>query len=109
MATVFAEITFLSAAEGGRNSPPSQPTGEPGHGGYMPHAVVDGSVAGSHNEYLGVKFLHGPTPEIGRPGIFELELMYSAVDYSGLIPGVTIAIREGNKIVARGRIISRQE
>lgn len=67
--------------------------------GYMAHLVVkDGS------EYLGVKFVDGE-PVFGKPGIFRLFLMYEGVDYSPLIPGVEITVREGAKIVAHGRVL----
>lgn len=102
MASVIAELTFLSTAEGGRQSPP-HPIG------YMPHLVVDGSVATDGSEYLGVKFIDGPKPVFGEAGIFELELGYldRGLDYSVLVPGVTVTVREGGRVVARGRILSR--
>jgi hypothetical protein len=73
------------------------------HVGYMPHLVVDGN-----SEYLGVRFVGGPTPACSEPAIFELELMYAGVDYSPLVPGAAVTVREGGRVVARGRVLKRE-
>jgi hypothetical protein len=78
------------------------PWGDPGYRGYMPHLVVDGGT-----EYLGVKFVGGPMPVFGEPAIFELFLMYPAADYSPLVPGVAVTVREGGCVVAQGRVLER--
>jgi hypothetical protein len=102
MPRIIAELTFLTPADGGRrNQPPQPPWGADGCW-YMPHAVVD-----RQSEYLGVRFVGGPAIESGEPGRFELALMYPQVDYSALQPGVAITIREGGRIVARGRVLER--
>ena len=100
---IIAELTFLSRAEGGRKNPPN-PNWVPERDlGYMPHVVVEGS-----NEYLGVRFLSGPKPVLfGEAARFEMLLMYPGVDYSALVPGAMVTVREGKRIVARGRILSR--
>jgi hypothetical protein len=33
--------------------------------------------------------------------------MYPGVDYSLLVPGVAVTVREGGRIVARGRVLER--
>jgi hypothetical protein len=69
----------------------------------MPHAVVEGQ-----SEYLGVRFIGGPAVAAGELGQFELALMYHPqVDYAALQPSVAIAIREGGRVVARGRVLQR--
>lgn len=99
---VTAELTFLPRAEGGRNRPPMPPWSAAGYGGYMPHLVVEGG-----NEYLGVRFEGGPQPVFGEPAVFELVLLYTGVDYSPLVPGVAVTVREGGRVVARGRVLER--
>ena len=100
---VIAELTFLTATEGGRMGPPPQPPWENGRW-YSPHAVVEGQ-----SEYLGVCFIGGPAISAGELGRFELALMYEQVDYSALQPGEVITIREGGRVVARGRVLERIE
>jgi hypothetical protein len=68
----------------------------------MPHVLVEGE-----SEYLGVRFVGGPAVAAGTMGRFELALLHPNVDYSALQPGVAITIREGGRIVARGRILER--
>ena len=85
-----AELTFLA---GGRSSLPKLD-------GYMPHLVLDGG-----SDYLGVRFVEGPQPIFDTPIVSEFELMYQGVDYAPLIPGVSFTVREGARIVARGRVL----
>lgn len=92
---VEAEVTFLSTEQGGRRSLPAA------WGNYMPHLVVD------DGEYLGVRFVSGPIPSPGVPGLFVLELMYHpAVCYEQLQPGVSFTVREGGKVVGVGRALA---
>jgi hypothetical protein len=37
-----------------------------------------------------------------------LSLMYPGVDYSPLVPGAAITVREGKAVVARGRVVERE-
>ncbi len=99
---VKAELTFLPKSEGGRSYPPLPPWSVNGYGGYMPHLVVEGGT-----EYLGVRFVDGPQPVFGEPAVFELVLMYPGVDYSPLVPGAVVTVREGGSVVARGRVLQR--
>jgi hypothetical protein len=99
---VVAELTFLPRSEGGRDHPPTPPWSKAGYSGYLPHLVVEGGT-----EYLGVRFVGGPQPVFGEPAVFELALMYPGVDYSALAPGVAITVREGGRVVARGRVLER--
>lgn len=99
---VTAELTFLPKSEGGRNNPPMPPWSAAGYGGYMPHLVAEGGT-----EDLGVRFVGGPQPVCGEPAVFELVLMYPGVDYSPLVPSVAFTVREGGKVVARGRVLER--
>ncbi len=94
--SILAEVTFLSASEGGRLSIP-----EPPWGAYMPHLVIEGGI-----EYLGVRFVEGPRVAAGEAARFRLVLMYHPrVDYSALTSGTPFTVREGAKTVARGRVL----
>jgi len=101
---VIAELTFLSRSEGGRRIPPD-PNSPPEKGiGYLPHIVVDGTT-----DYLGVRFERGPEKIVcGEKAVFELALFYPAVDYSALVPGARITVREGHRVVARGCVLERR-
>jgi hypothetical protein len=99
---IIAELIFLTTAEGGRGNPPPQPPWGANDCWYMPHAVAEG-----HADYLGVRFVDGPAIAAGELGRFKLALMYQQVDYSALQPDVAITIREGGRIVARGRVLER--
>ncbi|ADB16100.1 hypothetical protein Psta_1425 [Pirellula staleyi DSM 6068] len=98
---VRAELTFLSTADGGRAMLPGPPWGGHGKNSYMPHLVVEGDPT-----YLGVCFVDGPQPIAGEAACFDLELMYPKIDYSKLIPGAAITVREGGKTVAAGKIVA---
>lgn len=100
---VTAELTFLPPSDVGRNVLPRLPWLVAGHSGYMPHLVVEGGTA-----YLGVRFVGGPQPVFGEPGVFELVLPCSGVDYSPLAPGVAVSVHEGGRVVARGRVLERK-
>jgi hypothetical protein len=96
------DLTFLTRAEGGRRGPVEFGTDVPK---YVPHLVVtDGGR--DVGDYLGVRFLDGPAEYVaGVPGRFVCELAHHPhVDYSGLRPGTTIAVREGPNTVAYGTV-----
>ncbi len=99
---VTAELTFLPRSKGGRNNLPMPPWSAAGGAGYMPHLVVEGGA-----EYLGVRIVGGPQPVFDEPAVFELILMCPGVDYSPLVTGVAVTVREGSRVVARGRILGR--
>jgi translation elongation factor EF-Tu-like GTPase len=96
---VEAEMMFLTEAEGGRQQPPvfTQPMM------YRPHVVV------GDGEYLGTIFLS--TPESVQPAcpfVATFGLLYHPqIDYSALVPGVKFSVREGARVVGRGRVIKR--
>ena len=93
---IIAEVTFLSAEAGGRRSLPMPPWGS-----YMPHAVVN-----EEGEYLGIRFLDGPVPQVGVAGEYRLALgYYPTVDYTALQPGICFTLREGARVVATGRVL----
>src|ERR1043165_9029001 len=101
---ITAEITFLPASEGGRETLPNDFSG----GRYRPHVVVGdpnqrkavlvNNVA--QEKYLGVAFVGGPSNVIaGEPFVAELALMYwQYVSYDSLVPGATFTLREGPHI-----------
>jgi hypothetical protein len=92
-----AEITFLAVKNGGRRLLPAPPWAYPS---YMPHLTV------GDGEHLGVRFVDGPAPSPGVPARFVLEMMYHpAVCYDALRPGVNFAVREGNRVIATGKVL----
>ncbi len=109
---IQAQITFLSASEGGRNSPPTDVS----DGAYRPHLVVGDpnqrkawpvdNVA--QETYLGVTFVGGSSRVVaGEPFLAELELLYwPNVSYESLVPGATFTIREGPHVVGYGNVKS---
>lgn len=93
---IEAEITFLAFEDGGRRVLPAPPWIHPS---YMPHLTV------GDGEHLGVRFIGGPAPVPGVPAHFVLETMYHPeVCYESLQPGAEFAVREGNRVVAVGRV-----
>ncbi|MBA4148962.1 MAG: hypothetical protein H0X66_12670 [Verrucomicrobia bacterium] len=92
-------MTFLTKAEGGRDRPPVLTTPKL----YRPHLVVGGG------EYLGVIFLAAPEfIEPQQSFVATLGLAYHPqVDYSALVPGAEFTVREGARIVGRGRVTKR--
>ena len=90
---------FLTEAEGGRQRPPvfTQPMM------YRPHVVV------GEGEYLGTIFLLAPeSVQPNCPFVATFGLVYHPqVNYSALVPGVEFSVREGARIVGRGRVIRR--
>ena len=110
---ILAEITFLSASEGGRKSPPTNNVSD---GAYRPHLVV-----GDPNQrkalivdnviqetYLGVTLVGGSSKVVAdEPFLAELELLYwPNVSYESLIPDATFTIREGPHVVGYGKVKS---
>ena len=99
--SVIVELTFLPREAGGRATPP-----DPSSGRYLPHLVaVDDDRDAS--DYLGVRFVEGPTLIAGSPVRCTCELMYHpGVDYTALRPGTAVAVREGARTVARGFVLA---
>jgi hypothetical protein len=107
---ITAQITFLPASEGGRETLPTDFSG----GQYRPHVVVGdpnqrkallvNNVAQEH--YLGVAFVGGPSGVIaGEPFVADLALMYwPNVSYDSLVPGATFTVREGPHIIGFGTV-----
>ena len=114
---IEAQVTLLSAEEGGRKWPLRLSLVE---GTYRPHlvvgdphqrrALVNASGFGTE-EYLGVQFLPassdlGP----GETAVVRMYLMFydnAPAVYERLIPGATFTIREGAKVVGYGRVLTR--
>jgi hypothetical protein len=108
--TIIADVTFLSKADGGRNSAAHNSTQ------YRPHLVVgdqnqrkpiyaeDGHTG--IEEYLGIGFTGDG--EIFAPGQkykVTLGLIYfPEVNYGKLVAGAEFTIREGGKIVGYGMV-----
>lgn len=112
--TVTAEVTFLTANEGGRRTAPVlTPQYRPHIVVQSPsirHAVADDDAI-NREPYLGICFLDAPSDfRLGHSAAVILELMYHPrVDYSEIRPGATFPIREGGRVVGHGRVISRDE
>ena len=107
---ITAQITFLPASEGGRETLPTDFSG----GQYRPHVVVGdpnqrkavfvNDVA--QENYLGVAFVGGPSNVVtGASVVMELALMYwPNVSYDLLVPGATFTLREGPHIIGFGTV-----
>ena len=112
--TIEVEVVFLSADEGGRQSPPVFGTAAE----YRPHLVLQdrtvrqarmrGNVV--EEEYLAVSFVEGPRSfALGEPVRCVLRLSYfPEVDYADLREGATFTVREGARIVAHGIVLNRR-
>jgi hypothetical protein len=112
--SIAANVTFLSHHDGGRRTLPSFRS-KPW---YRPHIVIQEPMIRSADVdanglgtklYLGVEFIDGPDhPEFGRCGQYQLLLPYHPhVDYSSVLEGATFTVREGNRIVGYGAVLSR--
>jgi len=90
-------MAFLTKAEGGREQPPVLTTPTL----YRPHLVV------GEGEYLGVMFLSAPQSVQAQSSFTAtLGLLYHPnVDYSPLVPGAEFTVREGPRVVGRGRVL----
>ena len=94
---IEVEMAFLNQAEGGREQPPVLTTPSL----YRPHLVV------GDGEYLGVVFLSVPQ-SVQAQSVFiaTLGLAYHPnLDYSALVPGAEFTVREGPRVVGRGRVL----
>lgn len=96
---IEVEMTFLAKEEGGRERPPILTTPTM----YRPHLVV------GNGKYLGVIFLTAPEfvePHQSFAATLGL-VYYPNVDYSALVPGAEFTVREGTRVVGRGRVTKR--
>lgn len=108
---IHAHVTFLTAAEGGRQSPlvasdryrPHIVVGDPD----QRRAAVDADGVGTE-DYLGVQFVGSGLPM--APGTaYEVPLVllyYPRVDYSALTIGATFTLREGGRVVGYGEVLT---
>ena len=94
---VLVHLTMKSEQDGGRNAPFTE--------GYRPHFTIE------EGEWLGVIATLCPGPVApGDEADVEFELVYHPkVDYSALSGGVEFAMREGARVVATGRVLSRND
>jgi hypothetical protein len=107
---ITAQITFLPASEGGRETLPTDFSG----GQYRPHVVVGDPTQRKalivnnvmQENYLGVAFVGGPSSVVaGEPFVVDLALMYwPNVSYDSLVPGATFTLREGPRIIGFGAV-----
>ena len=96
---IEVEMMFLTKAEGGRERPPVLTTPSL----YRPHLVV------GSGDYLGVIFQTAPEfvqPQISFTATLGL-VYYPKVDYAALVPGAEFTVREGARVVGRGRVTKR--
>ena len=95
-----AEVSFLDPESGGRQEPPILV-------GYRPTCSIEGYPA---NEHVGISFQDGPSewPGWGVPfkSIVTL-LFYPHAWYERLSVGSHFNIREGERVVGRGRVLSQ--
>jgi hypothetical protein len=114
-AWIEAEVTFIPESEGGRKAPPEHLSGN----NYRPHLVVgdptqrQARLIGNFidEEMLGIAFTSGPDKvQPGQTFTAKLQLaFYPHPAYDAIVPSATFTIREGAKIVAYGRVISRTD
>jgi len=107
---IEANVTFLSAEEGGRKHPAENGPY------YSPHLVVGDpnrriAILADDNRtltdaYLGVRFLGegGPLKPNQPYDVRLLLIFYPHPGYNALVSGATFTIREGPKIVGYGRV-----
>lgn len=69
---------------------------------YRPHIVINGTT-----EYLGIEFESSNLKEFDREDKAIIRSLYNLDMYENLIPGVSFTIREGRKIVGKGKIESK--
>ncbi len=89
---IEVELRFLTTAEGGRKGP--------AHSGYRPQVFYDGRDWDANHEY--------PDVERANPGdtVRAYLCFLSPQEHEGkLVPGKTFQIREGQKVVAEGRVL----
>ncbi|MCR4294085.1 MAG: hypothetical protein NUW21_01015 [Elusimicrobia bacterium] len=106
---IEAEVTFLTAEQGGRPAPLRL---EPGSPFYMPHLVIgDPEQRRPAGKPLGVAFRRAPLSLApGATAKVLMDLMYHPeVDYRELVPGAIFTVQEGPRIVAHGRVLKRED
>ena len=69
---------------------------------YRPHIVNDGTT-----EYLGIEFESSNLKEFDKEDKAIIRSLYNLDMYEKLIPGVSFTIREGRKIVGKGKVESK--
>lgn len=106
---IEAELTLLTTEQGGRALPLRL---EPGAPFYMPHLVIgDPERRSASGKLLGVAFRRAPLSlPPGATAKVRMDLMYHPqVDYRELVPGASFTVREGARIVGRGRVLRRED
>ena len=94
--SILLTVVFERPEHGGRVRHPDIADGP-----YRPHVRVVGT-----DELLGVAFEEwGQSPVPGRPLIVQIRPLYDGVDYAGLSVGASVEVVEGDKVVARGRVV----
>jgi translation elongation factor EF-Tu-like GTPase len=88
---IEAEITFLTTEEGGRKTP--------AYSGYRPQFYYDGHDWDAVQNYVNVKEVYP-----GQTVITQLSFASPECHFGKLYPGKEFLIREGQKIVGRGKI-----
>ena len=71
-------------------------------GTYMPHLMINGTKT-----YLRIAFVSSDLAKFDINGKAIVRTLYDHSLYQNLIEGKEFSIREGNKIVGNGKIISR--
>jgi len=96
---IEVEMVFLTKAEGGRQQPPflTPP------GAYRPHIVASDGV------YHALVFEAAPeSVQAQIPFTATLGLVYYPKDdYAAFVPGAEFTVREGARVVGRGRVTKR--
>ncbi len=110
---VRAEVRFLPADEGGRKTAPRLDGTLASS--YRPHLVVGDSTHDVRwpdgrlgKYYIAIAFVGGPSQvALGETVAARFVFMFPEQGTAAVVPGVTFTLREGARIVAEGRVASR--
>jgi hypothetical protein len=110
---IDVEVRFLAPEEGGLQAAPRLDGTRASS--YRPHLVVGDSTHDVHwpdgslgKDYIGVAFVGGPNHvSLGETVAARCIFMFPDQDNSGVVPGATFTLREGARIVAEGKVVSR--
>lgn len=88
---IEAEIYFLTTEEGGRKTP--------AYSGYRPQFFYDGNHWDARQDYVGVSEVYP-----GQTATTELTFANPEYQIGKLYPGKEFLVREGQQVVARGKV-----
>jgi translation elongation factor EF-Tu-like GTPase len=96
---IHVELTFLRTEDGGRNRPASA--------GYMPLLAIGGLLVGTRCEFVSAEHAN-PGDQVTARLSLVFPDVFNALR-ARLGPGAEFELREGSRVVARGRVIRIEE